>query len=501
MQGYPSRTKIKTVGGCPTASYLSCLAKKGNPKKAPPVCRRYAVPSIRNKLAGLRNSHDPLRGHVLKQCSPNITASLLLIEAAHRGKKFKTVNPDGGQQVALHTIQFKTDTLASAKGHFTMRRKCAFCESEITEINDSKEHVIPNSIGGRKKVRGFICKTCNSSFGQTWDAKLAEQLNWFSLAIGVERERRSSPDEIVQTVDGTELLLRSDGTMTRKDPFFQRTGSDGKANIRMFARTEDEARQMLQGIKKKYPEFDLEEELKSLKLQPFKVGDALQHRLELGGSEAGRSVVKTAIAQCVVLGIDAHRCEIGLHTLKTPTDDRGFVLFYLRDVVIDRPQTDLFHLVSIRGDSEKGTLLAYVEYFGAMRVMVSLSSKFEGESFTSVYALNPRSREELNLSVNWDIHATELHAAFNGFGLDENNFKLACRNAIAIASHVRTKRERHRVHHKELSAVLSQMGIPPGGIPEPKDRDKFNYLMEKELGSSLSEFLEKIPSMPEIKTK
>jgi hypothetical protein len=378
----------------------------------------------------------------------------------------------------------------------TDRRKCAFCESEITEINDSKEHVIPNSIGGRKKVRGFICITCNSSFGQSWDAKLAEQLNWFSLAVGIERERGNSPDEIVQTVDGTELLLRADGTMSRKEPFFQRTESDGNANIRMFASTKQQARQMLQGIKKKHPEFDLEGELKNLKMTPFKVDSALQHRLELGGSEAGRSVVKTAVAQCVKLGIAAHRCEIGIHTLKTTTDDRGFALFYLRDVVIDRPQTDLFHLVSIRGDSEKGTLLAYVEYFGAMRVMVNLSSKFEGDSFTSVYALNPQSREELNLSVNWDIPATELHAAFNGFGLDANNFDLACRNATAIASHTRRNRERHHVHREELSAVLSQLDIPPGGIPEPKDRNRFNSLMEEKLGS-LSEFLKKIPPMPD----
>jgi len=64
-------------------------------RSAPPVCRRFAVPSIRNKLAGLRNSHDPLRGHVLKQCSPNIAASLLLIEAAHRGKKKQTQKHEG----------------------------------------------------------------------------------------------------------------------------------------------------------------------------------------------------------------------------------------------------------------------------------------------------------------------------------------------------------------------------------------------------------------------
>ncbi len=73
---------------------FSCFAKeKVTKKKATPVCRPCGVPSIRRKRAGLRNSHDPLRGHVLKQCSPNPTARSHLIEAAHRGGKAETQNP------------------------------------------------------------------------------------------------------------------------------------------------------------------------------------------------------------------------------------------------------------------------------------------------------------------------------------------------------------------------------------------------------------------------
>jgi hypothetical protein len=57
--------------------------RKGDPGLPPPS----GVTSLSHKRAGLRNSHDPLRGHVLKQCSPNNTARLRLIEAAHRGNE------------------------------------------------------------------------------------------------------------------------------------------------------------------------------------------------------------------------------------------------------------------------------------------------------------------------------------------------------------------------------------------------------------------------------
>lgn len=377
----------------------------------------------------------------------------------------------------------------------TDRKVCAFCDSEITSINDSKEHVIPNSIGGRKKIRGFLCLTCNNSFGQSWDATLATQLNWFSLAVGIERDRSNNPDQIVRTVDGTELLLRANGTMTRKDPFFEITEFEGKARIRLFARNEREYREMLRGIKKKYPNFDLDGELKNIQVMPFRVDSPQQYRLELGGPVAGRSLVKTAIAECAAVGILPYRCEIGIRTLKTPSDNSGFALFYIRDIVVNRPKDMLFHLVAILGDSEKGFLLAYVEYFGVMRVMVKLSSKYEGESFTSVYAINPQSSENLDLFVNWDIPTNEMDAAFNGFGVVKKNFDFACKNATAIASHSRLKRERQYVYREELSSVLSQLGIQPGGILESKDRERFNRLMDEKVGS-FSELIKEHPKMP-----
>lgn len=379
------------------------------------------------------------------------------------------------------------------------KRVCLSCESEITRNNDSKEHVIPNSIGGRKKVRGFICKNCNGTHGESWEAKLAEQLNWFSLAVGIKRERGKNPDEIVRTLNGNEFLLRSNGTITNKYPFYEAIESDGKVNIRMFARTKLEARTMLQGIKKKYPNFDIEQELKNLKLEPFRVKSKLQHCLEFGGAEAGRSVVKTALAQCFDAGISPYRCEIGIHTLRTPNDDKGFALFYIRDVVINRPKSDSFHLVAIRGDSKmKFPLLAYVEYFGVMRMVVNLSNKFEGDSFVSTYAINPQSGENLELSVNWDIPEVEIDAALNGNGVIPQNFDRACKNSIAIASHMQQRRERHYAYREELSAVLSELGVELGGIPTLEDKDQFDRLMTEKLGS-FSDFIQNIPSLPEFK--
>lgn len=67
--------KATSRGAAPHAGHFLCAAKDNELRR------------VVDGAGFLINSHDPLRGHVLKQCSPNTTACLRLIEAAHRGKR------------------------------------------------------------------------------------------------------------------------------------------------------------------------------------------------------------------------------------------------------------------------------------------------------------------------------------------------------------------------------------------------------------------------------
>ena len=54
---------------------------------------------------------------------------------------------------------------------------CALCEAPSGNGNDSREHILPNAIGGRKTVRGFLCRVCNTMAGE-----------------GIVRENRREPE-------------------------------------------------------------------------------------------------------------------------------------------------------------------------------------------------------------------------------------------------------------------------------------------------------------------
>src|SRR5512141_2823207 len=87
--------ETNTVGGSPTASHFSCLAKKSNQKKSPPVCRPFGVSCVARLVRRLRNSR-----YALKQSSPTSPDQPALLGGA-QGVKCKSQNrKSGGQQVA-----------------------------------------------------------------------------------------------------------------------------------------------------------------------------------------------------------------------------------------------------------------------------------------------------------------------------------------------------------------------------------------------------------------
>lgn len=62
---------------------------------------------------------------------------------------------------------------------YQTQQQCALCQDTLTSSNSASEHIIPNAIGGRRSVRGFVCTAYNNSAGATWDAALAQQLHFF----------------------------------------------------------------------------------------------------------------------------------------------------------------------------------------------------------------------------------------------------------------------------------------------------------------------------------
>ena len=74
-----------------------------------PVCRRCAVPCVARLVRRLRNSHDPLRVHVLRQSSPTSPDQPALLGGAQGMKNKKQKQRHGELRPPCPEIKYDAD--------------------------------------------------------------------------------------------------------------------------------------------------------------------------------------------------------------------------------------------------------------------------------------------------------------------------------------------------------------------------------------------------------
>ena len=65
----------------------------------------------------------------------------------------------------------------------TVKGTCVLCDAELAGSALTFEHVIPESLGGRRSTDKVLCRDCNSRTGHEWDAQLAKQLLPFAQMV------------------------------------------------------------------------------------------------------------------------------------------------------------------------------------------------------------------------------------------------------------------------------------------------------------------------------
>ena len=270
---------------------------------------------------------------------------------------------------------------------------CALCDILLNEDNESREHIIPMAIGGRKTVTGFLCRNCNGLTGRNWDSQVAGQLNLFGLLLGTKRQKGNLPSMRLPTASGDELQLGPNNAMTLT-PMYEKTTEGASTRIRIRARSVNEMRRRIEELVKDYPHLDIEEVMSRISVKQAYINDPMVGQLQFGGPEARKSMVKSVVALAYSAGISANNCDLALDYLKNVDAKPCFYPCYGMDVLLDRDIRTPLHCVYVTGDAESRYLLGYVEYYGVIRGVVCLSKAYKGRSFSKLYAMDPTSGNE-----------------------------------------------------------------------------------------------------------
>ena len=347
--------------------------------------------------------------------------------------------------------------------------QCALRGCALTADNDTVEHIILNAIGGRKKVRGFICRTCNSDSGSEWDDELAEQLNPLSIHLGIKRQRGNVPAQTFPTASGQSVRVNADGTMTLAKPEVTVTTEGDTTRIHVSARSRKELRQALKGLQRKHPKLrdvDIDEVMLEAQENSYYSSDPIEIRPNFGDIRAGRSLVKSAVALVFDAGIDPSQCDLALDYLLS--DDKEPCLGYYyersRDLVVNRPAKLPFHCVHVVGRSAESTLLAYIEFYGLWRMVLCLSETYSGGDFSHTYSIDPVKGQELDITVNLDLSVSEIREAYEYKRYDETVFEEAICDVMDTVVETGFYSELGRVSEKAAIAAFAKSGAKEGDV-------------------------------------
>jgi|WetSurSiteA1Bulk_404760.scaffolds.fasta_scaffold01924_2 hypothetical protein len=358
----------------------------------------------------------------------------------------------------------------------SVRINCALCDCEITNETDSKEHIIPQAIGGRLKVKGFICKDCNNKKGGSWDAELASQLNFFNLFFGVTRENGNAPSQQVNNILGDDLLLRSDGTYTIFKPVYEKSYHDSIQQVSIKAANKKQLKQIVDRAKKDFPNADFDTPFNQAKVTEDYSNKVLKTSFEfIEDKESGKSVIKSCLALAAYYDIKPQIFSVGLEYLKNDYKP-CFGYFYERDLVLNRPSDTIFHCIAITGNNELGKLFGYIEYFGIHRIVAILSDSYDGQNFTHVYAIDLVSSKNLEIEVNLLLSEKDIEDIYNNTQLYNRSIYKAFEQIMPIIQAKNNKKRADNLFDIALKYAWDNCGAKEGELLTEEHLKKMSAL-------------------------
>ncbi|WP_349970909.1 HNH endonuclease [Pseudomonas caspiana] len=363
---------------------------------------------------------------------------------------------------------------------------CALCEEQIEFSNNSREHIIPHSIGGRRKIRSFICIDCNSRTGDSWDAEIWRQFSHLAMMHGVDRERGIPPSINIKTIDGENYLLLPDGSMTIPKATYRSEANEKGLKIHITASDKATARKMVKQVAKKNPKVDLNSFMTDMAVTETLLESPVTFSAQFGGELAGRSIVKTAVAFAASCGLSSQNCDAAMEYLKSKTALPSYAFFYLRNLVNNRPSTHALNCVSIVGVPAKRRLLGYIEYFSMCRVVVILSEKYHGPSLHATYAFDPATGSEISLTVDLNLSDDELEMVRANQASTDDAYSTALKEGFDIIYKRSQTRHLEREAGNAVNHAYELMRISRDSAIPPERAHEFSSLFASYLASKIA---------------
>ena len=286
-----------------------------------------------------------------------------------------------------------------------MNNRCIACRARLEDHNRSREHVIPQALGGRKTISDSLCRKCNNETGADWDAKLVEQLLPIQQLVHDPADPRVRSRTVRDEETGVELTFKPGlrGGLTTETIITEL--GDNRSRIQTSANTRGRA---LQELEKALRERGLNrsEAKKEARREPV-VQELREQWIEAtvfsswGAGGTMKATVKTAMNAGCVAGLEWYQMARGGDYLR----GRDFSVVWLPAVtgVIEKPTKGVeqwCHTVYVKTDTSEKVVWGYCEWFGVVHVVMLLGRAYLGTPKEWKYSVEPTTGKEVDTNVH-----------------------------------------------------------------------------------------------------
>ena len=253
-------------------------------------------------------------------------------------------------------------------------RTCVLCQGPVTGEDQSKEHIIPAALGGRRTVSHFICRTCNRETGHTWDAALANDLEDFARFLNISRERGPVRPKQIYTSQDIPIRILPGNRVQLGHPSVKGFKNGEREGKTVMAGSTGELREIVQRISERRPiTEDVDAIVEGRSEQTGYLREAIDYTINNPGDDGNKSLVKSVLAVTYDAGVNPDHADSAIEYLKNDGATKCIFPYYKEDLVSPRIPDMPLNCVYVKGDPSKSKLTGYVEIFGFLRRVVRLS--------------------------------------------------------------------------------------------------------------------------------
>lgn len=283
-----------------------------------------------------------------------------------------------------------------------MNDKCIFC---LNPLDNSDEHIIPESVNGRLHSKNLICHNCNSrKFGAKIDTVLTDLFKPLYSILGL----KGSKSLQLEDPDGKKYLMKTSGGISSVSPEMYLEKKDGLIYLSV---TGNEKNAIKMFAKHAAPFYRTDK--KPIKLQAYRIKEISPPlRLKFKITVSSRLIL---LLNKIALEFFAYN-NLDLKLVSHLLDRTGKLDVTLNNVkfinfqqeVREFKSQEISHLISIR--SHGAYLFCYIEIFNLICCVITLSEKYAGEDINRTYYQDAISGERINSEIDLNLNFEKINS-------------------------------------------------------------------------------------------